>query len=34
MLCMEDVCVQCVIKHGVERQLPYVLGVENEGCGA
>ena len=26
--------VQCVIEYGVERILPYVVCVENGGCGA
>jgi len=31
---MEDVGMQCVVEHGVERHLPYVVCVENEGCCA
>jgi len=29
MLCVEDGWVQCVIKHGEKRHLPYVVCVEN-----
>ena len=36
MLCIENGGVQCVIEHGVERHLPYVVCVcvENGGSGA
>jgi len=36
MLCMQDGGMQCVIEHGVERHLPYVVCVcvENGGSGA
>ena len=29
-----NVWMQCVVEHGVERHLPYVVCVENRGCGA
>ena len=30
----EDEGMQCVIEHGVERNLSYVVCAENRGCGA
>jgi len=29
--CMEDVGLQCVIKHGVERHLPYAVCMQDGG---